>query len=69
MFEYTFNSGMNMRYSSPYHLGIYNEKQDKFYGDEHGANPVYGVAKDGFTQYYDVDAVAAYIDAQEGSAS
>ena len=69
VFEYTFGSGMNMRYSSPYHVGIYNEKQDKFYGNEHGADPLYVVAKDGFTQYYDVDAVAAYIDAQEGSAS
>ena len=65
VFEYTFNSGMNLRYSSPYHVGYYDKEADKFYGNEHGGNPTYVVAKKGFTQYYDVDAVAAFIDAEE----
>ncbi len=68
VFEYTFNSGMNLRYSSPYHVGIYREKENKFYGNEHGANPVFSFKSDGFTQYYDVDAVADYIASEESAA-
>ena len=65
VFEYTLPSGMHIRYSSPYHVGYYDEENDKYYGDERGGIPDIGVAKNGFCQPYDVDALGAYIDAEE----
>ena len=62
VFEYAFPNGQSLRYSSPCHVGYWDEEKGVYVGDESGARPVIE-AKSGFNEFYDVDSVAASIEA------
>ena len=64
VFEYCFPSGESLKYSSPYHVGYYDEKTDTYVGNEDGALVNFDVANDNFNQIYDVDAMAQYLNKQ-----
>ena len=64
VFEYCFPSGESLKYSSPYHVGYYDEKTDTYVGNENGASVDFDVANDNFNQIYNVDAMAQYLNKQ-----
>ena len=61
VFEYTFPTGQSFRYSSPYHVGYWDEEKKTYVGDEYGANPDLA-AKNDFHDLYDLESVAATIE-------
>ena len=60
VFEYNFPSGQNIRYSSPYHLGCYDEKANTYLYDEYGADVEYE-ASGKLYNLYDVDFVGNFL--------
>ena len=63
VFEYAFPSGQLLRYSSPYHVGYWDEAENNYVGDEFGGKV--DIILNGFHDLYDVDAIAAFLDAED----
>ena len=59
VFNYTLPTGQSITYSSPYHLGQYNQENNTFIGDERGVYPWLAVNQS--FSLYNVDTLGSFV--------